>query len=192
MAAEIADHAIAMLFGVGLDGIANIADPVAGFRGLDTEHEAFIGHIDQALGLYRHVADQEHAAGVAMPAIQLRRHVDVDDVAVLQFFVRRNAVADYVVDRDAAAMRITAITQGGGDSAAAHGHVADNVIEFFRAYAGHDMRHQGVEYFGGKASGLAHAVKAGGSVQFDRPVAGLHRLLGRHAYILFHASDIRQ
>lgn len=192
MAAEITDHAIAMLFGVGLDRVANVADPVAGLCGFDAEHEAFIGHIDQTLGLHWHVADQEHATGVAVPAIQLRRHVDVDDVAILQFLVRRNAVANDMVDRNAAAMRIAAIAQGRGDCTAAHRHIADNVIEFFRAYAGHDMRHQGVEDFGGKAASLAHAVKAFCPVQFDGPVAGLHRLLGRHAYILFHTSDIRQ
>ena len=141
MAAEIADHAIAMLFGMGLDCIANVADAVAGLSGLNAEHQAFISYIDQTLGLHRHVADEEHAAGVAVPAIQLRRHVDVDDVAILQFLVRRNAVANDVVDRDAAAMRIAAIAQGRRDSATAHRHVADNVVEFFRAYAGHDMRH---------------------------------------------------
>ena len=69
MAAEIADNAIAVLFGVGLDRVANVADAVAGLGGFDAEHQAFIGHIDQALCLYRHVADEEHAAGVAVPAI---------------------------------------------------------------------------------------------------------------------------
>jgi hypothetical protein len=29
-------------------------------------------------------------------------------------------------------------------------------------------------------------------VQFDDPIAGLHRLFGRNAYILFHTGDIRQ
>ena len=83
MSAEVADDAVAVLFGVGLDRVADVAYMVAGFCLFDAEHQAFIGHIDQPLGLYRHIADEEHAAGVAVPAVKLRCHVDIDDVAVL-------------------------------------------------------------------------------------------------------------
>ena len=160
MPAKIANHTVTVLFGVGLNGMTYVTDMVAGFGRLDAQHQAFIGHIDQALGLHWHIADQEHAAGVAVPSAQLRRDVDVDDVAVLQFLVRRNAVANDMVDRNTAAMRIAAIAQSGGNGSAAHRHLANNVIEFFCAYARHDMRHQCIKDFGGKASGLAHTVKA--------------------------------
>ena len=98
MPAEIADDAITVLFGVGLYRVTDVADMVAGLGRLDADHQAFIGHIDKPLGLYRHITDEEHAAGVAVPALELRRHVDIDDVAVLQFLVRRDSVANDMVD----------------------------------------------------------------------------------------------
>ena len=96
-----------------------------------------------------------------------------------------------MVDRNAAAVRVTSIAQGRWYRATAHRHLADDIVQFLGADTRHDMRHQCIEYFGGKAASLAHAFKAFGPVQFDDPVAGLHRLFGRNAYILFHAGDIR-
>ena len=190
MPAKIADDAVAVLFGVGLDGVADVADMVAGSDRLDTEHQAFIGHIDKALGLHRHIADEEHAAGVAVPAVELRRHVDIDDVAVLQFLVRRDAVADDVVDRNAAAMRVTAVAQSRRNPAPAQCHFAHDIVEFLGSYARHNMRHQRIEYLGGQPSGLAHALKTFGPMQFDNPVAGYACLCRRDCYILIHVVDI--
>ena len=50
----------------------------------------------------RDIADANHNAGIAMPAVFDHRDVDVDDVAVAQFLViRGNAVANYFVHRRA-------------------------------------------------------------------------------------------
>ena len=67
-----------------LDGVGDVAEVVAGLRLLETEHQAFVGHVDQLARFQRHVADEIHAAGVAVPAVDNRRDVDVDDVAVLE------------------------------------------------------------------------------------------------------------
>jgi hypothetical protein len=73
---------------MGLDRRADIAQPRAGAGLLDADHQALIGHVDQAARLERHVTHQIHAAGIAVPAIEQRRHVDIDDVAVLERLVR--------------------------------------------------------------------------------------------------------
>ena len=119
MPAKIADDGVAAGLGMALDGVGDVAEAVAGLRLLEAEHEALVGDVDQLARLEADVADQKHAAGVAMPAIDDRRDVDVDDVAVLQLPVLRNAMADDMIDRGAAALGIAAIAEGRRDRACA-------------------------------------------------------------------------
>ena len=132
-----------------------------GFAWLDAEHQAFVGDLDELLRLDADVADQVHAAGVAVPAVEDRGHVDIDDVAVLQRPVAGNAVADDMVDRGAAALRIAAIAQGRGDARRASRHLGeDDVVDLLGGDAGDDMGNERVEDLGGAAPGGAHAGKA--------------------------------
>ena len=48
---------------------------------------AFIGDVDEAARLQLDVADEIHAAGVAVPAVDDHGDVDIDDVAVAQRLV---------------------------------------------------------------------------------------------------------
>ena len=59
VAAEIADHAVAVALGKALDGMADVAEMVARLRLGDAAHHRFIGHLDQPPRLHRHVADQD-------------------------------------------------------------------------------------------------------------------------------------
>src|SRR4030095_2503187 len=111
MAAEIAHHPVAMRLGMALDGVADVANGVAGPRLLDAEHQALVGDIDELAGLQGYVTDEIHAAGVAVPAVEDRGHVDVDDVAVLQDLIAPNDVADDMVDRCAAALGVAAVAE---------------------------------------------------------------------------------
>ena len=129
VAAEVADDRIAVALGVALDRVRDVAHAVAGLRLLDAEHQAFVRDVDEALRLDRDVADQVHAAGVAVPAVDDRRHVDIDDVAVAQRLVVGDAVADDMVDAGAAAVRETAIAERRGDAAAVEHHLADEVVD---------------------------------------------------------------
>jgi hypothetical protein len=148
--------------------------------------------IDQTLCLDRNIADQKHTAGVAMPAVQHGCDVDIDDIAILQPLIGWDTMADDMVDAGAAAMRIAAIAERCGNRAAAQRHLADDVVQFFGRHAGHNVRHQRVEDFGREPTGLAHAFKALGSVQFDDPVAGQTGLGGRDFYIMIHPDDIER
>ena len=117
------------------------------------------------------LADQVHPAGVAVPAVEDRGDVDVDDVAVLERAVARNAVADDMVDRGAAALRIAAIAERRGDGAGVERHPVDDVVQLLGGDAGDDMGDERVEDVGGEPAGGAHAGKAFGPVQLDRAVA---------------------
>jgi hypothetical protein len=105
-----------------------------------------------------------------VPAVENRRDVDVDDVAVLQHPVARDSVAHDVVDRGAAALVVAAIAERGGDGAARPHFGEHDVVNLLRRHAGHDVRHQRVEDFGGAAAGGAHAGKARRAVELDAPL----------------------
>ena len=57
MAAKIAHHAIAMLFGMALNGVGDVAEAIAGLGLLEPEHQTFVGHVDQLARLQRDVAN---------------------------------------------------------------------------------------------------------------------------------------
>ena len=69
---------------MGLDCVGYIAHPVARFRLLNAQHQAFVGDLHQLGCLHRGLADQEHAAGIAVPAIDNHRHIDINDIAFFQ------------------------------------------------------------------------------------------------------------
>ena len=142
-----------------------------GFACCDAEHQAFVGDLDEPLRLDADVADQVHAAGVAVPAVEDRSHVDIDDVAFLERALARNAVADDMVHRGAAALRIAAIAQGRGHAAGLQRHPVDDVVQLLGGDAGNHVRDQRVEDGGGEAAGGAHPGKGFGAVQLDRAMA---------------------
>src|SRR5690606_23654955 len=59
----------------------------------------FLSDANETFGGNTRLAYKEHFAGVAVEAILDDRHVDIDDVAVLQdLFVAGDTVADHMVD----------------------------------------------------------------------------------------------
>src|SRR3546814_4071143 len=92
--------------------MADVAQRRAGLHHLDAAHHGFVGHLDQAAGDDLRLADEEHAAGVAVPTVDDDGDVDVDDVAVVEtLVVAGNAVADDVVHRGADRLGEAAIVQ---------------------------------------------------------------------------------
>src|SRR5689334_2503824 len=82
--AEITHHAHVLRLDVGLDGVSDITARRAGLDCGDTAHHRLVRYVNQTLGAPRNLADRKHAAGIAVPAIQDQRHIDVDDVSFLQ------------------------------------------------------------------------------------------------------------
>src|SRR5262249_15521606 len=94
--------------------------------------------------------------------------VDVDDVAVLQALVGRDAVAHHVVDRGADRLRVAAVAERRGDRAVVENEIVAKLVEFARADARLDVRRDEVERLGREPSGPAHALESVRPVQLDR------------------------
>ena len=102
-----------------------------------------------------------------MPAVENQRHVDIDDVAVLERLVGRDAVADHVVDRGAGRLAVAAIHQGRRRRLVVHGELEHQTVDCFRRHAGFDHVGQHVEALGRELAGLAHAGEGRRAVQLD-------------------------
>src|SRR5690606_15638050 len=83
---EFAAHAVAtvfahnrkaLLFGVLLDGMPDVAQRTARTHLFDAQPHAFVSSLGKAPGKYRWFADVVHAAGIAKPAILDDRDVDI-------------------------------------------------------------------------------------------------------------------
>ncbi len=71
-----------------------------------------------------------------------------------------NPVADDVVDRGAATLRVAAIAQGGGHAAGFKRHPLDDCVNLSGRNAGNHLGHQRVEDRGCEVAGAAHALEA--------------------------------
>ena len=97
-----------------------------------------------------------------------------------------NAVADDMVDRDAAALGIAAIAERRREAAGVERHLVDDIVELLRRDAGHDVRRERVEDLGGEPAGAAHAFEALGTVKLDDPVLGFDAVVGGDGDVLSH------
>ena len=176
---------------MALDRVGNVAHTVARPRLLDAQHHAFIRHIDQPPRLDRHITDEEHPAGVTVPAINNRRHVDIDDVAVAQAFVAGYAVTHDMVDRCAAAMREPAIAERSRDRPFADHMHTDHIVELARGDAGHHMRDQRIEHVSREFPRRAHARKTLGAMKLDRAITR-SAAFGGSSYVSGHIIHIDQ
>ena len=149
--------------------MADVADGGAGAHHLDAAHHRLMGDIHQAPRLHPHFADAEHAAGVAVPAIEDDGHIDVEHVAVLQALGAGDAVAHHVVHRGADGFGEAPVVEGRRDGAVGLGVIVTEPVELvrrhLRAHVGCDV----IEGLGGQAPGLAHGLEFLGAVQLDAP-----------------------
>src|SRR5690606_11733121 len=113
------------------------------------------------------LAHRIHAAGIAVPAVDDDRVVDVDDVALFQRLVAGDAVTDHMVDRGADGLRIALVAQARGHAAIVQGELADPVVQL----AGGDPRlyvfADHIQRLGDEAAGLPHALEVLGRVDAD-------------------------
>src|SRR5690606_7891677 len=158
MAAVLAHHAEAFGLGVGLDGMADVAQGGAGLHRADATEHRFAGHLHQAPGHHRRRAGEIHAAGVAVPAVLDDGDVDIDDVAILQDLgLVRDAMADDVVDGNAGGLGLAAVADVGRRALL---HIDDvlvaDAVELFGAHAGLHVRGDHLQDLGGQVAGDAH------------------------------------
>ena len=103
------------------------------------------------------LADEVHAAGVAVEAVADHGDVDVDDVAGLQALIVRDAVADDVIDRGADGLGEAAVVEVGRHRALhVHDVVVAEPVELLGGHARDDVLADHVEHLGRQAPGDAH------------------------------------
>ena len=95
-----------------------------------------------------------------------------------------------MVDRDAATLGIAAIAERRRQPAGIACHLVDDIVQFLGGDAGHHVRRERVEDFGGEAAGLAHAREALGTVKLDNPVLGFGAIVGGDGDVLSHGRKI--
>ena len=173
MAAEVPHDGAAFALHIGLDGGADVAEGGAGADLRDAAHQRLMGHVDQAFGASHGLAGDEHARGVAVPAIEDHRDVDVQDVAVLELLGPGNAVADDVSDREARRLGVAAIAQRRRHRAVAAHVGVDEVVQRFGRHAGGDMLADAVEDLRREAPRRAHAGEILIAIQLDALRGGL-------------------
>ena len=165
--AKVAHDRIAMTFGVFLDCVCNISDVIARLRLLDTKHQAFVGQLDESPCLQGYLADIIHTASIAMPAVDNRRDVDIDDVAVPEWLIGGDAVTHDVIDARATAMRIAAIAKRCWNASSGEDHFAHFVVDCARGDIRLDKIDQSIENLSRESACFAHTLKARRIVQLD-------------------------
>nr|ABZ09831.1 hypothetical protein ALOHA_HF4000APKG8L7ctg1g6 [uncultured marine microorganism HF4000_APKG8L7] len=173
MATKVPHHGKAVGLGETLDGVTDVADGGAGAHHLDATHHGLVSHIDQAARLHAHfVADEEHAARIAVPAVEDDGHVDVEDVALGQALGARDSVTDHMVDGGADGFGEAAVVERRGNGVARGGEVVAQEVECIRRHARHDVGRDGVERFGREPPGAAHGRELLRPVNLDTPGLG--------------------
>ena len=156
---KVSHHGKSVTFGKLLDGMANIAEGVAGPGRVDAGHQAVIGDFGQAPRLHRRFAHIIHPRSVAIPAIQNDRDIDVQNVAVADCLLARNAVADNMVKRNAGGLRESLVIQRCRYGAMGLDEVVANPVKVTGGRASHNMRGDHVKHTGGKPAGSPHSGK---------------------------------
>ena len=105
MPAEFANDRKTQALSVALDGIADVAQRRSGAHLTDAQPHGVKGCLAKTLGSDGAVADDKHAAGIAMKAVFNDSDVDIDDIARFQCSRTWYAVADLMVDRRADRLR---------------------------------------------------------------------------------------
>src|SRR5690606_10056676 len=133
---EVAHHAVAEAFGVGLDDPADDVDLPARLARLDAAHEGFAGAFHEQPGFFVDVADEEGGVGVAVHPVDVGGDVDVDDVAVLEDGVVGDAVADDFVDGRAQRLGEALVAERAGVGAVVAQELVADPVEFVCGDAG--------------------------------------------------------
>ncbi|MNV51669.1 hypothetical protein D3C71_1437250 [compost metagenome] len=157
MAAEFANHREAVLFRVLLDDFADVAQAAAGFDDLDRLVHAFLGHLGQALGPDRYVADVEHPAGITVETVLDDGDVDVQGVAIFERLVVWNAMADHMVDRRADRLWIALVIERGRDGfLLIDDVVVADLVQLIGGNARLDVFGNHFQHIGGQFAGDTH------------------------------------
>jgi hypothetical protein len=139
--------------------MSDVAQGGPGTHRADPAEHRLAGHVDQAPGEHRGLADEEHLAGVAVIAVLDDGDVDIDDVALLQALVAGDAVTDLVVHRGADRLGEAPVVQRCRDRLLdARDVVVADRVELVGGHAGRHVGPDHVQHVRGEPAGNAHAL----------------------------------
>mmetsp|Transcript_2541 Transcript_2541/g.5731 ORF Transcript_2541/g.5731 Transcript_2541/m.5731 type:complete len:290 (-) Transcript_2541:53-922(-) len=124
------------------DAFVQLPGPAIGDGGLPR----LVRHAHELAPRLVDVADEHSLGAVAMVAAKVARHVDVDDVAVLELVRVRDTMADHLVDRGAARLGEAVVVERRGVSAAGQCLGVHERIDLVRRHADIDKAHRRVEH----------------------------------------------
>ena len=151
----VAHHAVVETLRVGLNDATDDVDFAARADGLDAAHHRVLRALDEQMGFFVDSADLEHRAGVAMHAVLVGGDVDVDDVAVFERAVVRNAVADDLIDGGADGLGEAHVAQARRVGVVRDEEFVADAVEFLGGDTGCDGRADGLDGARCDSSGLA-------------------------------------
>ena len=131
VADEISYHRVTACFGILLDRMTDVTDPVARNRLGDALKKSFSGRIHECLCLFGHITAGKRPGIVAVISFQTGANINADDIAVLKDLrFAGYAVNDYMINRNARTGRKTAVTEEGGGSPLLLDILTDQRVEF--------------------------------------------------------------
>lgn len=152
--------------GMLLNGVADIAEMDARFDHFDAQFHAFVTDAADALGENTGLADKEHLASVAVVAVLNDGDVDIDDVAVFQFFVAGDAVTNLVIHRSTDGFRKAVIVQRGRDRLLhVYGVVVADFVQLVGGDPGFDVFGDHSQLLGSQLAGNTHFFNLFGGFQ---------------------------
>ena len=145
--AKIANHTIAILLAMLLDGVTDVTHKAVRLCSLHTNLQALLGHANQLLLLRSSLAAHDkHTAGVGVVAIYDGSHIYVDDIALLEhILLLRNTMANHLVDRGAYALRITFVVEAGRNGVIVLAILHAEVVNFLGVQSRTDNLSNGVK-----------------------------------------------
>lgn len=149
---EFANHLKALIPSKTVDGSANIDDSAKRLDGTDADPHRIERNLHESLGIWRDLADQKRFGRIAVPPIDDRGEIDVDDVSLAQDVVIRDSVANNLVDAGANRVWVAVVTQTGRRMAVLNRVVVSELVDLSCRDAGPDMRSQVVHDFGIKSA----------------------------------------
>ena len=136
----LADNGKTVLLHQCLNRCADIADPMAGLRRLNTQIQAFLRYVQKLLGLF---ADLPHRKGkriVSVESADTGAHINADDVPFPQDPLRRgNPMDHFVVHRNTGRPGEAAVSQEGWLSPLTDDKMMENPIQLQRGHPRPDI-----------------------------------------------------
>mmetsp|Transcript_44536 Transcript_44536/g.104529 ORF Transcript_44536/g.104529 Transcript_44536/m.104529 type:complete len:200 (-) Transcript_44536:751-1350(-) len=174
VAAVFAHHAEARRMRHLLDRMSHVPQRRAGPHLADAGAQRLVGRHHQPARQHIGLADDEHPAAVAEPAVRRRqRHVHVDDVALLELLVLAwDAVADHVVGRNAGRLRVAVVAHVGRRALqGVDDVVVAEPVQVFGRHPRHDMGLEHRQHLGDQVAGMAGLGHLFGAAYLDASLA---------------------